>query len=160
MIQVRRYIAAAFIAFAPLFTAVNVAAQQPRVAFTTSELSIESGGKQHQFKVEMADNDERRTIGLMYRSTMAPDAGMLFDFKRDQPVSMWMRNTLIPLDMLFISRDGRVVNIAERTVPLSEATISSNGDVRAVLEVNGGTAQRLGLKAGDHVIHPMFNRTP
>ncbi len=135
-----------------------VLAQQPRVTFPPSELWIESGGNRHHFKIEMADTDERRTVGLMFRPAMAPDAGMLFDFKRDQPVAMWMRNTLIPLDMLFIARDGRIVNIAERTVPLSDATISSAGEVRAVLEVNGGTAQRLGLKPGDHVSHPMFER--
>ncbi|HEX6979549.1 MAG TPA: DUF192 domain-containing protein, partial [Alphaproteobacteria bacterium] len=84
------------------------------------------------------------------------DAGMLFDFKRDQPVSMWMRNTRIPLDMLFIARDGRIVNIAQRTVPFSEATIQSKGAVRAVLELNGGTAQRLGIRPGDTVRHPIF----
>ena len=131
-------------------------AQQPNVVFAGSELWIESGGKRHHFKIEFADTDERRARGLMYRSSMAADAGMLFDFKREGPVSMWMRNTLIPLDMLFIARDGRIVNIAERTVPLSEATIPSAGPVRAVLELNGGTAHRLGLKPGDRVVHAIF----
>lgn len=129
---------------------------QNRIAFETSELFIESGGKRHRFAVEMADTDERRALGLMYRTALAADAGMLFDFKVDQPVAMWMRNTRIPLDMLFIRRDGRVANIAQRTVPFSEASIFSSGPVRAVLELNGGTAERLGLKAGDRVVHPMF----
>jgi uncharacterized membrane protein (UPF0127 family) len=74
----------------------------------------------------------------------------------DQPVTMWMRNTRLPLDMVFITRDGRIANIAQRTVPFSETSIYSSGPVRAVLELNGGTAERLGLKPGDRVIHPMF----
>lgn len=129
---------------------------QSRISFETAELFIESGGRRHRFAVEMADTDERRALGLMYRTTLPADAGMLFDFKVDQPVAMWMRNTRIPLDMLFIRRDGRVANIAQRTIPFSEATISSQGPVRAVLELNGGTAERLGIKAGDRVVHPMF----
>jgi uncharacterized protein len=139
----------------------GVAVAQPqrveqRITFPTSELTIESGGKRHKFNVELADNDERRTLGLMYRTTMAPDAGMLFDFKLDRPVTMWMRNTRIPLDMLFITREGKVLNIAQRTVPFTEHSIPSDGPVRAVLELNGGTAERLGIKAGDRVIHALF----
>ncbi len=131
-------------------------AQPANITFTKSELFIESGGKRHHFFVEMADTDERRALGLMYRTQLAADAGMLFDFKKDQDVAMWMRNTRIPLDMLFIRKDGVVANIAQRAVPFSEATIQSAGAVRAVLEVNGGTAERLGLKSGDRVIHPLF----
>jgi uncharacterized membrane protein (UPF0127 family) len=132
-------------------------AQNPQgVTFERMPLEIESGGRRHRFTVEMADNDERRTLGLMHRRSMAADAGMLFDFKRDAPVSMWMRNTLIPLDMLFMDRAGVVRHIHERAVPLSETIIESNGSVRAVLELNGGTVQRLGLKIGDRLIHPMF----
>jgi uncharacterized membrane protein (UPF0127 family) len=134
-------------------------AQPAGISFTKSELFIESGGKRHHFTVEFADTDERRALGLMYRTQMAPDAGMLFDFKKDQDVAMWMRNTRIPLDMLFITRDGRVANIAQRAVPFSEATIPSAGPVRAVLELNGGTAEKLGLKPGDRVIHPLFRNT-
>lgn len=126
------------------------------ITFERSRLVIVSGGKHHSFTVEIADTDERRALGLMYRTSLAADAGMLFDFKRDEDVAMWMRNTRIPLDMLFIDRTGRIVNIAERAVPFSEATIPSAAPVRAVLEVNGGTAARLGLKAGDRVIHPIF----
>lgn len=139
----------------------GVAVAQPqrseqRITFPVSELTIDSGGKRHRFNVELADTDERRTLGLMYRTTMAADAGMLFDFKADRPVSMWMRNTRLPLDMLFITRDGRVLNIAQRAVPFTEHSISSDGPVRAVLELNGGTTERLGIKPGDRVIHPMF----
>jgi uncharacterized membrane protein (UPF0127 family) len=82
---------------------------------------------------------------------------MLFDFARDSEVSMWMKNTLISLDMIFITRDGRIHRIAENTEPLSERIIPSGGPVRAVLEVIGGTARKLGLAAGDRVAHPMFS---
>jgi uncharacterized protein len=125
----------------------------PQPVLAQSELFIESQGARHRFTVELADTDERRMIGLMFRTQMAPDAGMLFDFKRDEPVAMWMRNTLIPLDMVFIARDGRIVNIGERAVPRSEATVMSQGPVRFVLELNGGTAARLGIRAGDRVVH-------
>ncbi len=133
---------------------------QGRISFPKGELFIDSGGRRHRIVIEFADSDERRTLGLMHRDSMPADAGMLFDFKRDQLVAMWMRNTRIPLDMLFITADGRVVNIAERTVPFSEHSIYSNGPVRAVLELNGGTAARLGLKPGDRVIHAMFGNAP
>jgi len=136
--------------------AVPAMAQAPNVRFEKSELTIESVGKRHRFTVEFADNDERRTLGLMHRRQMAADAGMLFDFKRDAPVAMWMRNTLIPLDMLFVDREGIVRHIHERAVPMSEAIISSEENVRAVLELNGGTAARLGLKKGDRLVHAMF----
>jgi uncharacterized membrane protein (UPF0127 family) len=121
-----------------------------------SPLSITTASGTHRFNVEYADTPDRRAVGLMHRPSMAADAGMLFDFKTDAPVSMWMRNTRIPLDMLFIARDGRIVNIAERTVPFSETTIASKGPVRAVLELNGGTSARLGIKPGDRVTHRMF----
>jgi uncharacterized membrane protein (UPF0127 family) len=121
-----------------------------------STLTIVTGSGTHRFNVEVADTPERRAVGLMHRPSMAGNAGMLFDFKTDAPVTMWMRNTRIPLDMLFIARDGRIVNIAERTVPFSEASIPSKGPVRAVLELNGGTSARLGIKPGDRVTHPMF----
>jgi uncharacterized membrane protein (UPF0127 family) len=87
---------------------------------------------------------------------MPKDHGMLFSWETEEVQSFWMRNTCIPLDMLFIARDGRIVNIAERTVPFSEAIIPSEGAVRAVLELNGGTAARLKIKPGDRVIHPVF----
>jgi len=132
-------------------------AQTPGLRFETSPLTIETaGGQRHRFTVELADSDEKRALGLMYRDRMAADAGMLFDFRNDQLVAMWMRNTRLPLDMLFIARDGRIVNIRERAVPFSEESIYSDGPVRAVLELNGGTASRLGLRPGDRVRHALF----
>jgi uncharacterized membrane protein (UPF0127 family) len=153
MMTTRRTLMALTLAFA---FGLPAAAQNPNVRFEKSELTIESGGKRHRFTVEFADNDERRTLGLMHRRQMAADAGMLFDFKRDSPVAMWMRNTLIPLDMLFVDREGIVRHIHERAVPMSEAIISSEENVRAELELNGGTVARLGLKKGDRLVHAMF----
>jgi len=121
--------------------------------FDKSELTIDSAGTSHHFFIEVARSNEQMTQGLMFRSRLAPDAGMLFIYARPQPASMWMYQTLIPLDMLFIGPDGRIINIHERAVPLSTDTISSDGPVRAVLELNGGTVARLKLKPGDRVHH-------
>jgi uncharacterized membrane protein (UPF0127 family) len=94
--------------------------------------------------------------GLMFRRAMAADAGMLFEYDRVQPVQFWMKNTLIPLDMLFIGADGTVLDIHERAVPLSLDPIGSDKPVLGVLELNGGTVSRLGIKRGDRIDHPMF----
>lgn len=108
------------------------------------------------FSIEIANTAQSRTNGLMHRRALAPDAGMLFDFLKTAPVSMWMKNTLIPLDMLFIRPDGVIANIAERTVPGSLTPIDSRGPVQGVLEINGGASARLGIKPGDKIIHPLF----
>jgi len=94
----------------------------------------------------------------MFRRSLPANAGMLFDYRIPTRISMWMKNTYIPLDMIFIGADGKIINIAQRAVPLSEATISSRGRARAVLEVNGGTAARLGIKPGDRVESPLFQK--
>lgn len=119
-----------------------------------SPLVILSEDKQFVFQVELAKSPDERRVGLMHRREMAPDHGMLFDFGETAPVSMWMRNTYIALDMLFIRADGEIVNIAHDTVPHSEAILSSDGPVRAVLEIPAGTMRLLGIKAGDRVLHP------
>jgi uncharacterized membrane protein (UPF0127 family) len=103
------------------------------------------------FEVEIADDPAERARGLMFRRSMAPERGMLFDFGSDQPVSFWMRNTYIPLDMIFIRADGSVDSIAERTTPLSERSVRSKGPVRYVLEINAGLSRQLGIRAGDPV---------
>ena len=112
---------------------------------------------EHRFMVEIADDDEERRIGLMHRTELAENAGMLFDFEETQPVSMWMKNTLIPLDIAFIDKDGVIRRIAAETTPRSLESISSGAPVIAVLEVNGGVFERLGVEEGDRVRHPMFN---
>jgi uncharacterized protein len=109
------------------------------------------------FGVEMAVTPEEQAKGLMFRRELAEKQGMLFDFHREQPTSFWMKNTYIPLDMIFIRADGRILRIAENTVPLSEALVPSGGPVRAVLEVIAGTAKKLGIAPGDRVTHPIFS---
>ncbi len=126
-------------------------------ASETGELVVETALGPVQFTVELADTPEERAQGLMFRERLPADAGMLFLYPRDQMISMWMKNTLIPLDMLFIDRDGRILDIAERTVPLSLRSISSETPARAVLEINGGTAQRQGIRPGDRVRHPALD---
>ncbi|WP_018239681.1 DUF192 domain-containing protein [Ensifer sp. BR816] len=112
---------------------------------------LTSGGRGHDLTVELAIEPEQREQGLMYRRQMAEDHGMLFDFGETRRVMMWMRNTYLPLDMLFIAADGTVRTIHENAVPLSEAIIDSEEPVAFVLELNAGTVKRLGIKAGDRI---------
>ena len=113
---------------------------------------------EHKFRVEIADDDETRRLGLMYRTEMAPDAGMLFDFGEPQPLAMWMKNTLIPLDLAFIDKDGVIRRITANATPRSLESLPSGSPVIAVLEVNGGVFEKLGIKAGDKVRHKMFSK--
>lgn len=129
---------------------------QAEVVFETSPLEIESGSGTLSFEVELAVSPEQRRQGLMFREELASDQGMLFDFGRTAPVTMWMRNTFIPLDMLFIEADGRIARIVADTEPLSDAVVGSSGPVRAVLELAAGTSADLGIAVGDHVVHPIF----
>jgi uncharacterized protein len=121
-------------------------------------LEIVTSNGVHSFSVEVMTNDADRAKGLMFRRELPDGQGMLFDFERDQEIAMWMENTYIPLDMIFINGDGRIRRIAENTTPLSRATIPSGGPVRGVLEVIGGTARKFGIKPGDRVAHPIFSR--
>jgi uncharacterized membrane protein (UPF0127 family) len=141
----------AFLAARPRFS-VGADLQQ----FPTSELTIISASGPHRFKVELAETPAQMTQGLMFRTSLAPDAGMLFDYRQPTAATMWMRNTLIPLDMLFVDAQGRIVNIYERAVPQSLDVIAAAEPVRAVIELNGGTAARLGIEPGDRVVHPIF----
>jgi uncharacterized membrane protein (UPF0127 family) len=141
------------VAFAALLcVAAPVAAQTPSGERET--LVIETQNGPQTFEVEIADEPRERSVGLMYRREMPKGAGMLFDFGEEQPVSMWMANTYIPLDMLFIRADGTVSSIAERTTPLSERSISSKETVRYVLEINGGVSDALGIEQGDKMSGP------
>jgi uncharacterized membrane protein (UPF0127 family) len=141
-----------------LFLAVLLAFVPPALAqeATLEPLEIATSSGQHSFSVEVMRTDEQRARGLMNRRFMAQDRGMLFDFKREEPVAMWMKNTYLSLDMVFIDKSGKVVNIAENTEPLSERIIPSAGPVLAVLELNAGTARRIGLKPGDRLRHSLF----
>ncbi|RMD64741.1 MAG: DUF192 domain-containing protein [Alphaproteobacteria bacterium] len=135
----------------------DLRAQSGLQTFEREALIIETAqGVRHAFTVEVAVTPEQKAQGLMFRRTLAPDAGMLFLYRIEWPVAMWMKNTYIPLDMLFIGRDGRIRDIAERTVPGSLQAIAPDAPVLAVLELNGGTVERLGIKVGDRVIHPAF----
>jgi uncharacterized protein len=125
-------------------------------AFERSALTIDTDKGPQRFAIEVALTPPQQQQGLMFRRQMAPDAGMLFIFPQTQPTAFWMKNTLIPLDMLFIAADGRVADIHERAVPLSEETIPAKVPVKAVLELNGGTVARLGIKVGDVVHHRTF----
>jgi uncharacterized membrane protein (UPF0127 family) len=119
------------------------------------EIATRSGVKT--FSVELATTEEEKTTGLMYRKHLADGQGMLFDFSPAQQVSMWMKNTYISLDMIFIGSDGRIIRIAENTEPLSTRIISSQGLAKGVLEVIAGTAKKYGIARGDLVSHPLFN---
>ena len=132
-------------------------AQKP-VAFDRDVLSIETGsGEIFEFKVELAETDEQKSRGLMYRREMGEREGMLFLYRRDQVVTMWMANTFLPLDMLFIEQNGRIARIQAHTVPQSREVVSSRKRVRAVLELNAGTAQKLGISVGDRVLYERLN---
>lgn len=130
-------------------------AQNLLASFERGDLAIVTGSGRHEFNVELAVTPDQRSQGLMYRRDMAKDAGMLFDFGSHYGrASMWMKNTYIPLDMVFIKDGGEIESIAERTTPHSLEAISSRGRVRYVLELNGGTVARLGIGPGDRVELP------
>jgi uncharacterized protein len=123
----------------------------------TEPLSIATRQGVVRFRVEIADTAATRERGLMFRRHLAADGGMLFDFRTPQPVAFWMKNTLIPLDMIFIARDGRIVSIARNATPLSEAPIPSGGEVLGVLELRGGRAAEIGAEPGDQVEERIFH---
>lgn len=154
---------AAAVALALGLTALAPGGARAQAQPTTQEapletLTIVSGGTRHAFQVEVMRTADQRAKGLMFRRYMPPDRGMLFDFGASEPVAMWMQNTYIPLDMLFIRKDGTVARIAENAEPLSTRTIPSGEPVLSVLELNGGVARQLGIKPGDKVEHALFKR--
>ncbi len=124
--------------------------------FETVEIATKSGVQV--FAVEVAKTDEERRTGLMYRKELPEGRGMLFDFSPAQEVTMWMKNTYVSLDMIFIGSDGRILRIAENTEPLSTRVISSGGPAKGVLEVVAGTARKFGIAPGDRVAHPLFGK--
>ena len=124
--------------------------------FTSSEMTVLTAGGPQKFNIELALTDAQMEQGLMFRRTLAPDAGMLFDFKMPTTVTMWMKNTVLPLDMLFLDTSGKVIDIHERAVPYSTDIIASAMPSRYVIELNGGTVARLGIRLGDQVISRYF----
>jgi uncharacterized protein len=140
-------------------TALATLAAAPLAALAPGELVIETAAGPRRFTIELAATPGERARGLMYRRSLQPDHGMLFDFQTPQPVAFWMKNTPLPLDMLFIDETGTVVQIAADTVPYSETPVPSEQPIRAVLEVNAGTSERLGITPGATVRHPIFDNT-
>jgi uncharacterized membrane protein (UPF0127 family) len=137
-----------------LFAALAGSAAQ---AASVQPLEIVTKSGVHVFSVEIATTEQEKETGLMYRKELADGKGMLFDFSPEQEVSMWMKNTYISLDMIFIRADGRILRIAESTEPMSTKIIPSRGLAKGVLEVIAGTAQKYGIQPGDRVGHPLFN---
>ena len=120
-------------------------------------LDIRSGGSSVRFSVEVVDTPQGRAVGLMNRPSMGKFAGMLFVYPSAKPVSFWMRNTLISLDMLFIGADGVVDRVHENAVPLDETPIFGGEEIQYVVEINGGMARTLGIEAGAEVRHPAIS---
>ena len=142
---------------APLLAVAGSAlAQSSEITFKKSSLVVVTASREIKFDIELALNEAERARGLMFREKLGPYDGMLFDFHQEAPVSFWMKNTLIPLDMVFIAADGTIRHIHANAVPLSTDTVPSQFPVRAVLEINGGSAKLLGIKPGDKVRHPIF----
>ena len=131
----------------------------PRAADTKQDtLTLVTKSGRHKIAIEVAETPAQQSLGLMYRSKLDPAKGMLFAHKHPQEVSMWMRNTYISLDMVFIRADGTVHRIEHRTEPFSDTLISSKGDVSGVLELKGGEATRIGLAPGDKVHYRLFEK--
>jgi uncharacterized membrane protein (UPF0127 family) len=120
-------------------------------AFARSELIIETSSGPLRLDVEIAKTNQQRSQGLMFRTSLERNSGMIFLYDSPREISMWMKNTILSLDMLFIGEDGRIKRIVANTTPMSEATISSRGPVSAVLELSAGAAKRLAIKPGDRV---------
>ncbi len=136
--------------------ALSSGARAELATFTKSKLVISTAKGEFAFDIELALTPAQMAQGLMYRRTLAADAGMLFDYGDPQPIAMWMKNTFIPLDMIFIAQDGKIVDFHERAVPMSLDTIESKVPAKAVMEVNAGTVARLGIQIGDTVHYASF----
>jgi uncharacterized protein len=142
--------------FVLLVTVGGLAASSGMAEMRREKLTLVTGSGSHEFEVEVTATAEDKAKGLMFRRSLAPNAGMLFPYEPPQEATMWMKNTYISLDMIFIRSDGVVHRIERGTEPFSERTISSNGRVSAVLELNAGTADRIGLSPGDRAAHTLF----
>ena len=134
---------------------------EPLITFTRSQLQIErADGSKIDFDVEVAKTDEQQERGLMFRKNLAPNAGMIFIWPEDQVINMWMKNTEIPLDMLFVAHDGKIVKVLANTVPFDLTNLSSDQPVRAVIEIGGGGADRQNIRVGDRINASEFSAKP
>ena len=161
LLHSRLFIRGIFFSFVLVLTPAGLpdqanSSESEPITFETSELTIITADGRHRFWVEIAQSIVQRRQGLMERQEMPADRGMLLDFGSPQLINMWMKNTYIPLDMVFLDETGSVTAIAANTTPLSTTVIPSLGPARAVLELNGGIVSRLGIKVGDKVLHHIF----
>ena len=132
-------------------SALQQAAVHPVSGLSVIPLSVSHAGKKHSFRVEIAKTEAEQGKGLMFRTAMGADEGMIFPMDPPRDASFWMRNTVIPLDIIFIGTDHRILNIAANAVPYNETPLPSTGAVSGVLELNGGQAAALGIAPGDMV---------
>ena len=147
----------ATIALVALLVALLLALPRPLWAKCSAEgVDIRGPWGQAHFNVEVADDARARAIGLMNRDRMSPSAGMLFIYPAPRSVAFWMKNTLIPLDMLFLDKTGRVVRIHQNAQPMNETPIPGGENIKAVLEINGGMVRALGIGEGSELRHPAF----
>jgi hypothetical protein len=157
----RRPVLAAIGAFVAGRALAQPGVDRPQPRLPTERLVIATrDGKRHDFTVEMALSPDQQTVGLMFRPEVKANEGMLFDWGTPRESSMWMRNTISSLDMVFIAADGRIHRIAERAVPLSLTPIDSRGPVRATLELQAGITEKLDIRVGDRVLHRLFGTAP
>jgi uncharacterized protein len=142
--------------FLVFLMAITVLSAMADAKFRRESLTLLTSAGERKIDIEVAETMEEKSLGLMFRTALPDTQGMLFPYTPAQEISMWMKNTFIPLDMVFIKADGTVHRIEVRTEPMSEKIITSQGEVTAVLELAGGAAARLGLQAGDRVTHGHF----
>lgn len=147
------------LAFLPVAILAGAAAA-PNQGLPTERIKIDSATGSHVFTVEIAADDASRETGLMFRTHMAPDAGMLFDFHTPQPTQFWMENTVLPLDMLFVRADGTIARIKANATPYSRENIPSGEPIQLVIELNAGRAAALGITEGAKVHAPELAKKP
>ncbi len=149
VVSVQKIRRAAFAAL--LYFVVSALTSTNPLALDKKPLTVDNASGHHTLLVEVAVSKEEHMTGLMFRRSLGANEGMIFIYPEDQEITMWMKNTYIPLDMVFLKHDGTVLRVEQHTEPLSERVISSGGQARAVIELNAGSAERLGIEAGDRI---------
>lgn len=152
-----KFVCSVLSSFLFFFSTSNMSlAQGSDLKFARAELSIQTSTAVYDFQIELAENDTQRAYGLMFRNSLPEQNGMLFIYDQKRSINMWMKNTFIFLDIVFIDDDGKIMKIARSAQPQSLSRISSGGEAKAVLELNGGETERLGIDVGDTIIYPLF----